>query len=82
MRLLKEDSEFEISICATDGEWEGRITEYHISRLTPIPHLCHRWTSLEAALTGVQRRWQRLFPEDEIPDLRAAVTETPDQPVP
>jgi hypothetical protein len=74
MRIPKDESEFEVSIRAADGEWEGRIVEYHISRLTPTLHLCHNWTSLEAALAGVQRRWQRLFPDDEAPDFRDAIT--------
>jgi hypothetical protein len=74
MRIPKGDSEFEVSIHAADSEWEGRIVEYNIGRLTPTLHLRHSWTSLEAALAGVQRRWQRLFPEDEVPDFRDAVS--------
>lgn len=73
MRVIRGDSEFEISIRVEDGEWEGCLIEYHISRLTPTVHLRHRWTSLDAALIGVQRRWQRLFPDQEVPDLRGAV---------
>jgi hypothetical protein len=74
MLISKGDSEFEISIRATDeGEWEGRIIEYNLSRVLPTPHLHHSWTSLEAALAGVTRRWQRLFPEEEPPDFRDAL---------
>jgi hypothetical protein len=39
----------------------------------PTPHLHHSWNSLEAALAGVTRRWQRLFPEEEPPDFRDAL---------
>ena len=74
MLISKGDSEFEISIRATDeGEWEGRIIEYNLSRVLPTPHLHHSWTSLEAALAGVTRRWQRLFPEEDPPDFRDAL---------
>jgi hypothetical protein len=76
MRIIRGDSEFEISICLEDGEWEGCLIEHHISRLTPTMHLRHRWISLEAALTGVQRRWQRLFPDQDVPDFRGAVAES------
>jgi hypothetical protein len=74
MLIPKGDSEFEISIRATDeGEWEGRIIEYNLSRVLPTPHLHHSWNSLEAALAGVTRRWQRLFPEEDPPDFRDAL---------
>lgn len=75
MFIARGDSEFEISIREADGEWEGRIIEHHISRLTPTLHLRHSWTSLEAALAGVRRRWQRLFPDEESPDFRDAISE-------
>ena len=75
MRIPRDESEFEVNIRAADGEWEGRIVEYNISRLTPTLHLCHSWTSLEATLAGVQRRWQRLFPDQEMPDFRDAIGE-------
>ena len=74
MLIHRGESEFEIHICETDGEWEGRIVEYNLSRLTPTLHLRHRWTSREAALAGVQRRWQRLFPDERVPGFEAAVT--------
>ncbi len=74
MLIRKGDSEFEISIRPTDeGEWEGRIIEYNMSRLMPIPHLQHSWVSLEAALAGMTRRWQRLFPDETPLDFRDAV---------
>ena len=78
MILTRGDSEFEVSIGAVDGEWEGRIVEYTVSRLTPTLHLRHSWTTLEAAVTGVQRRWQRLFPDEPVelrPDFHDAITE-------
>ena len=75
MLIVKGESEFEISICEADGEWEGRLVEYNISRLTPTLHLRHRWTTLESAIAGIQRRWQRLFPNEDMPDFHAAVTE-------
>ena len=74
MRIPQGDSEFEVTIWEADGEWEGRIVEHNLSRLTPTMHLCHRWTSPEAALLGVQRRWQRLFPDEACPDFREAIT--------
>ncbi|MGQ4810004.1 hypothetical protein NKDENANG_03447 [Candidatus Entotheonellaceae bacterium PAL068K] len=77
MRITKDNSEFEISICEVDGEWEGRMVEYHISRVTPTLHLRHSWMSLDLALAGVRRRWQRLFPEDDSPDFHAAIAPTP-----
>lgn len=73
MRIAKGESEFEVSVQVEDGEWEGRIIEYNMARLTPTCHLLHRWTSQEAALTGLQRRWQRLFPHDDLPDFREAI---------
>jgi len=74
MLIDKGESEFEVSICETDGEWEGLIVEYNLNRVTPTLHLRHSWTSLDAAISGVQRRWQRLFPDEEKPDFRVAVT--------
>jgi len=74
--INKGESDFEVSIQEADGEWEGRIIEHNMSRLTPTLHLRHSWTSLEAALEGVKRRWQRLFPDEEVPDLRDAVTDS------
>jgi hypothetical protein len=74
MLIPKGNSEFEISIRATDeGEWEGRIIEYNLSRVLPTSHLHHSWVSLEAALAGVTRRWQRLFPDEAPPDFRDAL---------
>jgi len=76
MLIARGDSEFEINICVTDeGEWEGRIVEYNMSRVLPTSHLRHSWVSLEAALAGVTRRWQRLFPDDVLPDFREAVSQ-------
>ena len=73
MLIRKGDSEFEVSICHTDeGEWEGRIVEYKATRLMPTPHLQHSWVSLDAAVAGLTRRWQRLFPDDTPPDFRQA----------
>lgn len=77
MLISKMDSEYEVSIYEIDGEWEGLITEHNINRVTSVCHLRHRWTSLEAGLAGLQRRWHRLFPEDPSPDFRAAI----DQPL-
>lgn len=77
--IMQGDSEFESQIRPVDGEWEGWIIERNINRLVPTLHLRHSWTSLEAALAGVQRRWQRLFPESTgsaAVDFRAAVMET------
>jgi len=74
MLIRKGDSEFEVSIRpANEGEWEGRIIEYNVSRLMPIPHLHHSWVSLDAALAGIARRWQRLFPDETPPDFGDAV---------
>jgi hypothetical protein len=75
MLISKVDSEFEVSIYEIDGEWEGLITEHNIHRVISVSHLQHRWTSLEAALTGLQRRWLRLFPDDPPPDFRAAIAQ-------
>jgi hypothetical protein len=77
MLVNRNDSAFEICIYAVDGEWEGKIIEYNMLRLLPTLHLQHRWTSQEAAIAGVQRRWQRLFPDDPndpTPDMAASVT--------
>jgi hypothetical protein len=76
MFIARGDSEFEINIWATDeGEWEGQIVEYNMARVLPTSHLRHSWVSLEAAIAGVTRRWQRLFPDDIGPDFREAVSE-------
>jgi hypothetical protein len=74
--INKGENDFEVSIQEADGEWEGRIIEHNISRLTPTLHLRHSWMSLEAALEGVKRRWQRLFPDEEVPDFRDAITDS------
>lgn len=77
MLISKVGSEFEVSIYEIDGEWEGYIVEHNIDRVTSVCHLRHRWTSLEAALAGLQRRWQRVFPDAPPPDFRTAI----DQPL-
>jgi hypothetical protein len=79
MFVTRGESEFEVSIGAVDSEWEGKIVEYNLSRVVPIVHLCHNWTSLDGALAGVQRRWQRLFPEEldeDRPDFQEALGES------
>ena len=79
MFVTRGDSEFEVSISMIDGEWEGKIVENNLSRLVPTVHLCHNWTSLAAAVAGVQRRWQRLFPdeaEEDRPDFQEALVES------
>ncbi len=76
MFVTRGDSEFEITLRAVDAEWEGKIVEYALSRVVPIVHLCHNWATCAAALAGVRRRWQRLFPEesvDVLPDFQEAV---------
>lgn len=81
MVVSKGDSAFEVSIRAVDGEWEGKIVEHQISRVVPTVHLCHNWTSSAAAVAGVRRRWQRLFPEDldeDMPDFQEACVALPD----
>jgi hypothetical protein len=78
MFVNREESAFEISIRVVDGEWEGKIVEHSIVRLLPTVHLQHRWTSQEAAISGVQRRWRRLFPDetdDRMPDVTVAIME-------
>ena len=77
MFVTRGNSEFEVILRPVDGEWEGKIVEYALSRVLPIVHLCHNWTSCDAALAGVRRRWQRLFPEDsdaDLPDFQEAVS--------
>jgi hypothetical protein len=75
MVIFKDESEFDITIQATDdAEWEGRIVEHNISRLLPTRHLCHSWGTLDAAVAGVTRHWQRLFPGEETPDFGDAIT--------
>jgi hypothetical protein len=49
-----------------------------LSHVVPIVHLCHNWTSLDAAVAGVRRRWQRLFPDEpdeDRPDFQEAFNE-------
>lgn len=75
MLIARGDSEFEVNIYVTEEEeWEGQIVEYNMSRVSPTSHLRHSWVSLEAAITGVARRWQRLFPDEAVPDFREAVS--------
>ena len=77
MLIAKGESAFEVSIRPTDdGEWEGRVVEHHANRLLPTLHLCHSWTAREAAIAGMARRWQRLFPDETAPDFQDAVIET------
>lgn len=79
MFVTRGESEFEVSIGAVDGEWEGKIVEYNLSRVVPTVHLRHNWTSLDAALAGVRRRWQRLFPDEldeDWPDFQEALVES------
>jgi hypothetical protein len=78
MLVTRGESEFEVSIGAVEGEWEGKIVEHTLSRVVPTVHLCHNWLSLDAALAGVRRRWQRLFPEEldeDMPDFHEALIE-------
>ena len=79
MFLTRGESEFEVSIRAVDGEWEGKIVEHNLSRVVPTVHLCHNWTSLDNALAGIRRRWQRLFPDADdadVPDFHEALVES------
>ena len=79
MFITRGESEFEVSISMVDGEWECKIVENHMSRVVPIVHLCHNWTSLDAAVAGVRRRWQRLFPDEadaDRPDFQEALGES------
>ncbi len=79
MFVTRGESEFEVSIRAVDGEWEGKIVEHNLSRVVPTVHLCHNWTSLDNTLAGVQRRWQRLFPDEhdaDVPDFHDALVES------
>src|SRR5215468_5636921 len=79
MFVTRGESEFEITICAVDGEWEGKIVEHNLSRVVPTVHLCHNWRSLDDALAGVRRRWRRLFPDEgneDVPDFHEALTES------
>jgi hypothetical protein len=78
MFVTRGKSEFEVSISMIDGEWEGKIVEHNLSRLVPTVHLCHNWTSFDAAVAGVRRRWQRLFPDEadeDGPDFQEALGE-------
>lgn len=78
MFVTRGESEFEVSIGAIDSEWEGKIVECNLSRVVPTVHLCHNWTSLDAAVAGVRRRWQRLFPDEldeDMPDWQEVLVE-------
>ena len=78
MLVTRGESEFEISISLIDGEWEGKIIEHNLNRVVPTVHLCHNWTSRNAAVAGVRRRWQRLFPDEpdaDRPDFQEALSE-------
>ena len=78
MLVTRSESEFEVTISLVDGEWEGKIVEYNLSRAVPTVHLCHNWTSRDAAIAGVRRRWQRLFPDEpdeDMPDFQEAFIE-------
>ena len=78
MLVTRGESDFEVSISLVDGEWEGKIVEHNLGRVVPTVHLCHNWTSRDAALAGVQRRWQRLFPtepDEDQPDFQEALVE-------
>jgi hypothetical protein len=78
MLVTRGESEFEVSIHLVDSEWEGKIVEYNLSRVVPTVHLCHNWPSRDAALAGVRRRWQRLFPDEldeDRPDFQEALME-------
>ena len=78
MLVTRSESEFEVTISLVDGEWEGKIVEYNLSRAVPTVHLCHNWTSRDAAIAGVRRRWQRLFPDEpdeDRPDFQEALVE-------
>ena len=78
MFVIRGESEFEITICAIDGEWEGKIVEHNLSRVVPTVHLCHNWRSRDDALAGVRRRWRRLFPDEgdaDGPDFHEALIE-------
>ena len=78
MLVTRGESEFEISISLVDGEWQGKIVENNLSRVVPTVHLCHHWTSRDAAVAGVRRRWQRLFPDEpdeDRPDFQEAFIE-------
>jgi hypothetical protein len=78
MLVIRGESEYEVSISLIDGEWEGKIVENNLSRVVPTVHLCHNWTSRDAALVGVRRRWQRLFPDEpdeDRPDFQEALSE-------
>jgi hypothetical protein len=79
MFITRGESEFEVSISMVDGEWEGKIVENTLSHVVPIVHLCHNWTSHDAAVAGVRRRWQRLFPDEpdeDRPDFHEALNES------
>ena len=79
MLVTRGESEYEVSITLIDGEWEGKIVEHNLSRVMPTVHLCHNWTSRDAAIAGVRRRWQRLFPDEpdeDRPDFQAALVES------
>jgi hypothetical protein len=79
MFITRGESEFEVSIGMVDGEWEVKIVENNLSHVVPTVHLCHNWTSFDAALAGVRRRWQRLFPDEadeDRPDFQEAVVES------
>ena len=78
MLVTRGESEFEVSISLVDSEWEGKIVENNLSRVVPTVHLCHHWTSRDAAVAGVRRRWQRLFPDEsdeDRPDFQEALIE-------
>ena len=78
MLVTRGESEFEVSINLVDGEWEGKIVEHNLSRVVPTVHLCHNWTSSAAAVAGLRRRWQRLFPDEpdeDRPDFQEALSE-------
>ena len=65
MVIFQDSRRFELTVEAQPEAWTARLYEWVPGRLQPTLHVLRSFTTREAAIEALSRKWRVLFPEAE-----------------
>ena len=65
MVLFRDARRFEITVEEHDGLWSAKLQGFIPDRLSPTLYLLQQYTTRQAAIEALQRKWHLLFPDED-----------------
>jgi hypothetical protein len=65
MVLFRDTRRFEITVEEHDGVWVAKLQGFIPDRLHPTLYLLQQFTTRQAAIEALQRKWHLLFPDED-----------------